>query len=441
MSSFTPTCFWVQYGPGSTPEGEFYPVCEGSPSGHCLGNRGDCDSWGYCECPAGRLLCEENINVCEHEYDACVAYARGPDDFQKGGLPLAMPCDGLVASRAYAERSCCSNEAALRAEAGALGFDFETEGGTPSSEKPLCGLYAAAMSSLVCDRYLAQYVQNSALRVCLSSCQKLFDECGLPGVNFPSWANYTDPASLCQEAWGGFTTQSLCEERPDDFACISGIQSIEVVESAKAGDCVDIIFPTQDEIDYHLNPSVALMDTLKCPTFEDDLGTFEDDWGFPWFFLLFAAIIIPLNVFARMKGYGRQNSCFIGARGGNMAEERNDNTEKRNTTPNESQAGAGLSLPVANAEPAIVPPRTPPAQSANDALAPVPPPTASIPASKGGGPADSNAGGENDVQALTFNQQMDLQSLETKLRMEMVTKEEFEQKKKEIYSSCEQSNM
>jgi len=36
---------------------------------------------------------------------------------------------------------------------------------------------------------------------------------------------------------------------------------------------------------------------------------------------------------------------------------------------------------------------------------------------------------------------MDLQSLETKLRMEMVTKEEFEQKKKEIYSSCEQSNM
>lgn len=116
------------------------------------------------------------------------------------------------------------------------------------------------------------------LTVCQSSCDAVFNACGLPGINFPESAQYTDGKlllffitnrsdcmlvavmscvkslttphlfllgkSLCLEAWGGFSYSSPCDKNPNGFPCTVNLQ-LAIEES----DCLEIITPSNDVID------------------------------------------------------------------------------------------------------------------------------------------------------------------------------------------------
>jgi len=202
----------------------------------------------------------------------------------------------------YKESSCCSDDGVYFVETGQSGgFDF----GYENTDDTLCTLYASAMSGLVCHPEQGKYVTNTnTLKVCLSSCQLLFDNCGLPGVNFPSWTTYTDAVSLCEQAWGGFSSSIYgeggpCSSRPDGFACKSEIYKVEVVPDngeERDANCLGFVPPTQQEIDEY-NPyrveytcddgiSKTGIDQDNTPenseantTIEIKLKPYVQDWG------------------------------------------------------------------------------------------------------------------------------------------------------------------
>lgn len=84
--------------------------------------------------------------------------------------------------------------------------------------------------------------------ICRSSCEKVFDACGLPGVNFPNGANYTDGESFCYNAWGGFFSDGPCDSMfPDGFPCQANL-GLRVADDY----CLDIKEPTEREIESYI---------------------------------------------------------------------------------------------------------------------------------------------------------------------------------------------
>ena len=141
-----------------------------------------------------------------------------------------------------------------------LVFDFTFE----YPETTLCSLYTKAMTGIVCNPNQGRFISNNTLRVCSSTCQTLFDNCGLPGVNFPKWTTYTDAISLCKEAWGGFGIFNPCNAYPNGYACQSEILGVEVVVNGVEGvDCLGIVPPTPQEIKEYENNPFAYIE-YKC---------------------------------------------------------------------------------------------------------------------------------------------------------------------------------
>jgi hypothetical protein len=129
-----------------------------------------------------------------------------------------------------------------------------------------CVAYTEALRSILCDprQYLMlRRTQNQTfLRICQSSCDAVFDKCGLPGINYPSHANYTDGTSLCLAAWGGWNT-TPCQANDQQWPC-HAIDGLEIINDVDDNDndnnapCLSIIYPTADTLK-------AYQSTMKPP--------------------------------------------------------------------------------------------------------------------------------------------------------------------------------
>jgi len=112
------------------------------------------------------------------------------------------------------------------------------------------------MSLIICDPNQSKYIEHetSALRVCKDSCEKLFDACGAPGVNYKRFMEYQDPVSMCHELWHGRALDGIqdCEGR-SNYLCASGLW-INIVET----DCLSMIFPSESLIRYHEQIAVSI---------------------------------------------------------------------------------------------------------------------------------------------------------------------------------------
>ena len=245
------------------------------------------------------------------------------------------------------------------------------------------------------------YVQNNTLRVCSSACDALFDKCGLPGTNLASSYNYTDGRSLCINAWGGPYGSSSCDSDPSGALCQSGIVNIEVVDG---DDCLGA--DSQQHCDGYSDSLDFTSDTSSTTQKFDEI----------WRYIFWPLFIISMlwSIWWRRKRRQEEDAADAAA----------DTLPTASATPLETvPEPATPSIPVADAVPE--PPVTPVVVQA----------TAVAPASS----AASNAAGTGVVQAaaakqLTFDQEMDIQSLEFKLRMEMITQEQFDEAKREILS-------
>lgn len=131
-----------------------------------------------------------------------------------------------------------------------------------------CVAYTEALRAVLCDprQYLMVHRKQNRtrLRVCQSSCNAVFQNCGLPGVNYPSFANYTDGTSLCEAAWGGWNT-TPCQANDQQWAC-RVLDGLEIVNDVDKNDnstdsdlpCLSIIYPTA-------NTMKAYQQTMKPP--------------------------------------------------------------------------------------------------------------------------------------------------------------------------------
>lgn len=453
-----------------------YPVClwfgEGDQS--CIPDEQACKpsrmgiSPRYCDCDAGRKLCDEGINMCHVD---CPAYIHGRDSIEPGGRPRAMGgcVDGkaegggygaLGTSREYDALSCCSSEALYLINTHQSlpgGFSFDASNSSPDSQ---CGLYSAAMASAICNPNIGRFVINNTLTVCQLACEELFEACGLPGENLPQFANYTDAVGLCTEAWGGFDSllsDSPCEDDPNGFACLSGIHRVEVVEGSFNVDCLAFAWPTQNEIDHDRDENVPLDNVCSGRSGSKVRGRgsgVKIPRGI--FYILFAPLVTIyylVKLCCCKKEKEQEEDQKATASGAGAAPSSAAHTPVVTAMPTASATAASDS-PVASAPPApFVPTVYVPTAAAGASVPGSGTPqgctTVFVPAAGGlsipgqGKPASdgSSADTENKTQKdsddpnLTFDQRMDLRFLEGKLQMEMITPQEFEEKKKEILSS------
>jgi len=122
-----------------------------------------------------------------------------------------------------------------------------------NSISPTCMAQAEAFSTIICSPNQGTYIESGSIRVCYSTCEKLFQACGMPGEIFPAYADYTDPTKLCKEFWSGFGKGypqgsdfgDPCTIDHHDFACKTGILDVEVVHNSS--DCLDIMTETDGE--------------------------------------------------------------------------------------------------------------------------------------------------------------------------------------------------
>lgn len=236
----------------------FYPVCNGRAwNEYCDGEEGDCRNSNFCSCESAQDFCNTKSNPCENDpYPTCHGYITGYDTWMLESVkPQPLDCDSSYGAPVhYVDASCCSNEGlyfVTSSQIGGFEFQYATNDFTAGS----CGAHAYAMSSILCDPNQGRYIKNNTITVCLSSCQQLFNACGLPGDNFVDWANYTDAESLCKAAWGGFFfsdgDKRPCQLRPYGYPCGAQVYNVEVVSG---DDCLAMITPSQELIKYHSDP-------------------------------------------------------------------------------------------------------------------------------------------------------------------------------------------
>ena len=108
------------------------------------------------------------------------------------------------------------------------------------------------MQLVICDPDQGLHVdqEENALRVCLSTCEKWFDTCGLPGLSFPDWLNYDDAQSMCENLWQGPDSDN-CNPGyfnvESNFACESQLRIIVVDDD----NCLSVEDPSDQLIAYH----------------------------------------------------------------------------------------------------------------------------------------------------------------------------------------------
>ena len=282
------------------------------------------------------------------------------------------------------------------------GFVFNSE--NPGWNDYDCRELTERMSSLPCSRMQGSYVQNNTLRICSSACDDLFDTCGLPGEDLASWYNYTDGRSLCHNAWGGFNGSTPCDYYPDSMLCKSGILNIEVVDG---DDClgIDGKYPFCDGSSESLSSSSS-----RTSHISRTINSYARYIFWPLF------IILTLYAFWKQRKRIQRKREEQGA-----DDAAADTLPTASATPVETVPEPVIqSIPVAAAVPE--PPVTPIVQ-------------AIAVASEKSAAAKGEASGDDQVTAgkqLTFDQEMDIQSLEFKLRMEMITQEQFDEAVREI---------
>ena len=267
-----------------------------------------------------------------------------------------------------------------------------------SWEEGGCPELTERMSLLPCSRMQGDYVQNNTLRICSSACDAVFDKCGLPGENLASSYNYTDGRSLCYNVWGGADGSSSCDYDAYGALCQSGIVNIEVVDG---DDCLgaDSQYPHCDgDSDYS----------------SENWTSKSSSWPTSWtryFYWIAVVIGLPLYWFLKYRRIKRRREGEQGA-----TDAAADTLPTASATPmGTGPVPATQSIPVAAAVPE--PPVTPVVQATAVA-------------------ANGTESTKNEHvtagKQLTFDQEMDIQSLEFKLRMEMITQEQFDDAKREI---------
>jgi hypothetical protein len=217
--------------------------------------------------PAAVFYAIDTTSMCDDTTDAvalCHGYITGSDTFNPLREPQPIPCGGRFGDSvfpSFQDISCCSGEGRYFVESGQIGgFDA---GYVRDLSEPACYSYAEALSMVLCDPRQGQFITTdknpNVLRICRSSCDMVFDVCGLPGENFPEWTGYTDGTSLCYELFGGFGS-SPCESRDEAYVCRSGL-TIEVITDDQ--DCLDIMVPTVFD-EYGQSPDACADDNDLC---------------------------------------------------------------------------------------------------------------------------------------------------------------------------------
>ena len=194
---------------------------------------------------------------------SCHGYILNGNTYVKNGRPKPRTCE--VPSTAnyyshslypatYRDSSCCSSDGAYSVVNGPNHvFYAPWEHLLPSG---ICAAHAEMMSLIICDPNQAKYIEHetSALRVCKDSCEKLFDACGSPGVNYNRLMEYQDPVSMCQELWHGRASDGIqdCKGR-SNYLCAAGLW-INIVET----DCLSMMDPSESLIRYHEQIAVSI---------------------------------------------------------------------------------------------------------------------------------------------------------------------------------------
>lgn len=392
-------------------------------------------------------MINDNITfVNKNTNSGCHAYITG---YEYNNLwsdtnhpPKPLTCDspyGVWRTHvSYEKSSCCSDEGVYFVETSQSGgFDF----GYERPDETLCQLYATAMSGLVCHPDQGRFVVSGSnesseisytLRVCQSSCQLLFDNCGLPGENFPQWTTYTDAISLCEEAWGGFVDRSYgedegpCLSRPEGFVCRSGIDRVEVVpddRGEKGGNCLGFVPPMQDEIDEYLNSFDGYSHSVEYQCVSTSTNTVIIVMSVVGTAVLFCGLCLGYLV-CRSRRKEKD------------ADPLEQSMEEQEivviASPIDDAGTYGGEVPSSNVKSSVPAVMAVPLVSTK----PSAPPLGEENASNSFTEASSSAVSDNmdDSVQLTFEQRINLRELEGKLKLEMLTQEDFNRMRRDILS-------
>jgi len=380
----------------------------------------------------------EDKSVSNNNNNMCHAYITGYEYDSvstKSEYPKPLSCDsefGVWRTHAvYKKSSCCSDDGIYFVETGQSGgFDFGYEN---ADNNPWCTFYAQEMAGLVCDPNQGKYVTDNTLKICESSCQLLFDYCGLPGANFPSWASYTNAISLCEQSWGGFSSSidgmeegGPCSSRPDGFACKSGIYKVEVVpDNGEEGDAYCLGFfdqsPTTQQFIDQYDPSYA---EYTCDDGPNNTAIIIGS-------IVGCIVLAGLICFGLLVIRSKRNQKLI------VEEQPITEHVVAATTTKQEQSGvvvedvstlhsstsmqADSSIPIVVAD-SIVPKVEDEVKEA-----------ASAPHLE-----NSNAASPENKSELTFHQRMNLREIEGNLQLGVITQQEFDSMRKHILADSHQ---
>jgi len=203
-----------------------------------------------------RILCNKEPPPTT---SVCFGYIRGQNDFDKQwpqqNLKSCRTDDYEFSPAVYRDLSCCTEDG-INSINGYYSM-FDADSFSDSTSGGNCRAYNEMMELMICDPDQGSYVEQgnvseegeNILRVCLSTCQKWFDACGLPGENLSEYFTYTDAQSMCEELWqgyGGDYCSPVYFQRSENFACKMKL-SIQVVESS----CLSMQEPSEDLIAYY----------------------------------------------------------------------------------------------------------------------------------------------------------------------------------------------
>jgi hypothetical protein len=221
-----------------------------------------------CGCVGGCDQCPPVMPPTQLQPDAvsglCHGYITGRDSFIPQAPPRSIPRGGRgpfadLVFPSFQDLSCCSAEGHAVIKSGEIGgFDA---GYTYNVTEPKCYNYIEALSMVLCDPRQGDFIDDTTnvLRICRSSCDMVFDNCGLPGANFPPNTEYTNGTSLCYDLFGGFFNLAGYW---DGYVSQSGL-TIEVI--ADDQNCIDIVVPTQfDEYGFGQSPDGSPDDDELC---------------------------------------------------------------------------------------------------------------------------------------------------------------------------------
>jgi len=217
------------------------------------------------------ILCQQEevlIPTYYNEETACYGYITGNNTYTPGKLPEPRTCKSMdkwkddssysyfyskdYSPAPYRDSSCCSNEGASDLRSGRSQTVFFS--GWSGFATGSCVAQTEMMQMMICDPDQGLHVdqQENALRVCLSTCEKWFEICGLPGLSFPDWLNYDDAQSMCENLWRGSGSDDCYPESTDsnwdnNFACESQLRIIVVDDD----NCLSVEDPTDQLIAYY----------------------------------------------------------------------------------------------------------------------------------------------------------------------------------------------